>query len=258
MVLLSLMPPPVELAEVHARASLRAASPAPPPPSAAGQAVSALPARYLLHACATAAAGEGKDIELRHQRNPDVTFDCLVDPAGVPAQLACLGMGDALWHSRVSSSCPRLCPALLNGLSSSSCKVCLPSWGPAAAVQLRGGACPTKRLWRLRRCCPPARGSFWSCGRRGGCAAPAGRMWRRWGRAAPDRRRPRGCAGAHQPPHVPTLPHCKRSLLEVCGGASRTSREEGRGKDAGQRKELGRYNQQAVARDRQPWQSNSV
>jgi hypothetical protein len=96
LILLSLVPPPVELAEVHARASLRAASPTPPPPCAAGQAVSAPPARCLLHACATAAAGEGKDIELRHQRNPDVTFDCLVDPAGAPAQLACLGMGDAL------------------------------------------------------------------------------------------------------------------------------------------------------------------
>lgn len=46
-------------------------------------------------------AGDGKDIELRHQRNPDVTFDCLVSadgaqPAGswqyrfVPLPLACL------------------------------------------------------------------------------------------------------------------------------------------------------------------------
>jgi len=32
--------------------------------------------------------GEGKDIELRHQRNPDVVFDCLRAGCGAPLGLA--------------------------------------------------------------------------------------------------------------------------------------------------------------------------
>lgn len=34
-------------------------------------------------------AGEGKDIELRHQRNPDVVFDCLRAGSGAPFPETC-------------------------------------------------------------------------------------------------------------------------------------------------------------------------
>jgi hypothetical protein len=43
-------------------------------------------------------AGEGRDIELRHQRNPDVVFDCVVTPDG---ELGAIGAADGLGH-RVS------------------------------------------------------------------------------------------------------------------------------------------------------------
>lgn len=34
-------------------------------------------------------AGEGKDIELRHQRNPDVLFDSVRQEEGVQQSIAC-------------------------------------------------------------------------------------------------------------------------------------------------------------------------
>ena len=39
--------------------------------------------------CSSALAGEGKDIELRHQRNPDVLFDCVrQEPGGTRVVLS--------------------------------------------------------------------------------------------------------------------------------------------------------------------------
>ena len=57
-------------------------------------------------------AGEGKDIELRHQRNPDVTFDCLASLPGKPPPLLWLwGCG---WRSRAGSTHTRAGQLLLH------------------------------------------------------------------------------------------------------------------------------------------------
>ena len=58
---------------------LREEPPAPPPE------LTQLPPPPTPRCLAACAAGEGKDIELRHQRNPDVSFDCLArEPSECP------------------------------------------------------------------------------------------------------------------------------------------------------------------------------
>ena len=80
-------------------------------------------------------AGEGKDIELRHQRNPDVVFDCL--RAGSGASFSGICCCKPLAYMADSWELPQALPSTRH-----------------------------RRLWlQLRLCCPRARASSLSCGR---------------------------------------------------------------------------------------------
>lgn len=142
-------------------------------------------------------AGEGRDIELRHQRNPDVTFDCLASLEGERRGcLSCL-LCDGVRTDCASTCCCTAAAAAaahlvtelhVPALTHMQRPINASSWRPPAAdaifcgspslpLQVVARRCPTRRLWRWRRCCPRARARFWSCGRPAACAAPAGRTW---------------------------------------------------------------------------------
>jgi hypothetical protein len=115
-------------------------------------------------------AGEGKDIELRHQRNPDVTFECLVSadgaqPAGswqyrfMPLPLICL-LGS---HCHLMSLCQLTLPVVSARVLCCLGRRLVPPHAPAACLpllQLLGGLYRTRPSPPLKRCCPLAKESF--------------------------------------------------------------------------------------------------
>jgi hypothetical protein len=121
--------------------------------------------------------GEGRDIELRHQRSPDVVFDCVV-PAPGGQRRRTLGANRRRVIAVSATS-------LVTTLPTRRAARPHPQPRPRPRPQVASGACPRRCTRHWRRCCPRGGAASWSSGRPRprSTRALAGPTWRRPRRA---------------------------------------------------------------------------